>query len=60
MIGRENRRDPGDLVAIARNASLYDWLLNIARPRRLPEPVPAVLRADLAFAPTPDRSRWPY
>jgi hypothetical protein len=32
MIGRENRRDPGDLVAIARNASLYDWLINIALP----------------------------
>ncbi|MBN9335082.1 hypothetical protein [Devosia sp.] len=58
MIGRENRRAPGDLVAIARNASLYDWLINIARPRRPPEPVPAILRADLALP--PDKSRWPY
>lgn len=58
MIGRENRRDPGDLVAIARNASLYDWLINVARPRRLP--VPSRLRRDLGLPPPPDEARWPY
>jgi hypothetical protein len=58
MIGRENRREPGDLVAIARNASLYDWLINMARPRRLP--VPSRLRADLGLPPLPEETRWPY
>ena len=58
MTGSENRREPGDLVAIARNASLYDWLINVARPRRLP--VPARLRADLGLPPETDEARWPY
>lgn len=58
MTGSENRREPGDLVAIARNASLYDWLINVARPRRLP--VPARLWADLGLPPPPDEARQPY
>lgn len=58
MIGSENRREPGDLVAIARTASFYDWLINVARPRRLP--VPARLRADLGLPPETDEARWPY
>lgn len=56
MIGSENRRDPGDLVAIARNASLYDWLINVARPRRLP--VPSRLRSDVGLPPQSEESRW--
>ncbi|CAN7489067.1 MULTISPECIES: hypothetical protein [unclassified Devosia] len=58
MIGSENRREAGDLVAIARNASLYDWLINMARPRRLP--VPSRLRSDLGLPPPPDEPRWPH
>jgi hypothetical protein len=58
MIGSENRREPGDLVAIARNASLYDWLINVARPRRVP--VPSRLRADLGLPPQPEDMRWPH
>ncbi|WP_156386043.1 hypothetical protein [Devosia sp. Root685] len=60
MIGSENRREPGDLVAIARNASLYDWLINVARPRRLPQPVPSRLRADLGLPPETEDARWRY
>ena len=57
MIGHENRREPSDLVVIARNASLYDWLINVARPRRLP--VPSRLRADLGLPPQSEEARWP-
>jgi hypothetical protein len=59
MIGHKNRRESGDLVAIARNASLYDWLLDIGRARRQPEPLPAQLRADLGLPPMPGERNWP-
>lgn len=59
MIGHKNRSESGDLVSIARNASLYDWLLNIGRARRQPEPLPAQLRADLGLPPMPSAGNWP-
>lgn len=59
MTGSEHDTARGDLVAIARNASLYDWLLTIARPHRLPEPLPRQLRADLGLPPMPIDRTWP-
>lgn len=45
-----------DVVAIASNASLYDWLINRSRIRRRPDLVPGHLRADLGL-PAPERVR---
>lgn len=64
MIGHKNHRESGDLVAIARDASLYNWLLDIGKARRRPEPLPAQLRADLVRAdlglpPMPGERNWP-
>ena len=58
MTGHKNRSESGDLVSIARDASLYDWLLDIGRARRRPEPLPVQLRADLGLPPLPCAGSW--
>lgn len=47
-----------DLVAIASNASFYDWLINRSRARRRPDPVPLRLRADLGLPETEPERDW--
>ncbi len=47
-----------DLVGIAGQASLYEWLIGLTRTRRRPQPVPPRLYADLGLAPPHERP-WP-
>jgi hypothetical protein len=57
MLGRtEGTARSDDLVAIARGASLYDWLMALTRSRTRPQPLPGALHADLGLPPPrPDR-----
>lgn len=47
---------PDDLVTIARNASLYEWLLNISR--RAPQRLPPALHEDFGLPRPPDEPLW--
>lgn len=49
----------GDLVSIARDASLFDWLVTLSKARRRPEPLPGQLRIDLGLPPLPRDGHWP-
>ena len=58
MSRHENHGQSGDLVTIARDASLVDWLLTQSRPRRPPPALPAKLRSDLGLPPVPVERHW--
>ncbi len=52
-------RDHEDrLIGIARDASLYDWLIGLTRRRRRPQHIPRHLHADLGLQPAHERI-WP-
>lgn len=47
--------DRRDLVAIAGQASLYEWLIGLGRRTARPRPLPRHLHADLGLAPLEER-----
>lgn len=51
MARTQSRESTRDLVGIAREASLYDWLISISRSRSRPQPLPGHLHADLGLPP---------
>ena len=51
--------ESGDLVSIARDTSLFDWLFTVSKARRHPEPLPRQLRVDLGLPPLPRDGNWP-
>ncbi|OAM79620.1 hypothetical protein [Devosia elaeis] len=53
------RNERGDLVAIAREASLYDWLIGLTRRRAHPQSLPRHLHTDLGLPPPSCRQAWP-
>jgi len=58
MSRHENHGQSCDLVTIARDASLVDWLLTQSRPRRPPPPLPTKLRGDLGLPSVPLERHW--
>lgn len=58
MSSHDNRCQSGDLVTIARDASLVDWLLTQSRPRRQPPALPTKLRDDWGLPPQPVERHW--
>ncbi|MBJ3786436.1 hypothetical protein [Devosia sediminis] len=46
-----------DMESIARDASLYDWLIDRSRARR-PDTIPGHLHADLGLAPRERQRDW--
>lgn len=51
MSSHDTRGQSGDLVTIARDASLVDWLLTQSRPRRQPPALPTNCATTWAFHP---------
>lgn len=56
MNNRTHHPIHADMVGIARQASLYDWLIRMTRSGRRPPAVPGPLHADLGLTP-PQRER---
>ncbi|WP_338721300.1 hypothetical protein [Devosia sp. XK-2] len=58
MQPKQHHENPRSVEDIGGQASLYDWLLSISRPRRRPRPLPGHLYADLGLAPPQYLRHW--
>jgi hypothetical protein len=58
MLTQSEQPRPPELDVIARDTSLYVWLLTVTKPRKQAAPLPQGLRADLGLPPVPPMTDW--